>query len=172
MSKKITKNTLLKQGENTYQPVEGDGVIYWINEYEVAKTGELYLTSIKRRIIPKSEGVIQAGDKIIAQSEPKIDGVPVVSMGRYVERLAMNYISKKGVSKGLEQRMLDAYIKCYTLNSNQYTLADIEKAYDLGKASIIYDKIHGFNSKELDYDQINSINLITVDEQFNILSYE
>ena len=37
-----------------------------IDEEAICKTGELYLTSIQNRIIPKSKGVIQAGDKIIA----------------------------------------------------------------------------------------------------------
>lgn len=40
--------------------------LLFIDEETICKTGELYLTSIQNRIIPKSKGVIQAGDKILA----------------------------------------------------------------------------------------------------------
>lgn len=40
-----------------------------ISEEEICETGELYLSSIKRDIKPKREGVVQAGDKILALPE-------------------------------------------------------------------------------------------------------
>ena len=49
-------------GNKFYKPII-------ISEDEICETGELYLSSIKRDIKPKSKGVIQAGDKILALSE-------------------------------------------------------------------------------------------------------
>jgi len=160
--KQITKNTILKQGDKTYQPVEVDGIIYWVDEYVVCRTGELYLTSIQRRIIPKSEGVIQAGDKIIAQSQPKLEGIPVISLDSYVEKLA----DLKGFYDSTEDNKgnytTKAFIEGYKSNPNQYTQKDIEKFYK-------HVKTHTFAEA---MEQINSISLIEVDEQFNIISYE
>jgi hypothetical protein len=138
--KQITKNTILKQGDKTYQPVEVDGIIYWVDEYVVCRTGELYLTSIQRRIIPKSEGVIQAGDKIIAQSQPKLEGIPVIDL-----KTNLNYY-----------------------NINQYTQKDIEKAFECGRNF----QLTGEGSLKETFEYINSISIIEVDSQFQILSYE
>jgi hypothetical protein len=35
--KTIINKTILKQGENTYTPVEVDGVIYWVGEIIIMK---------------------------------------------------------------------------------------------------------------------------------------
>lgn len=56
-----------------------------VDEESVCKTGELYLTSIKRRVIPKTKGVIQAGDKILAYiklspASPDIEGLIEVKL--------------------------------------------------------------------------------------------
>lgn len=42
---------------------------YLVSEEEICETGEMYLSSIKREIKPKREGVAQAGDKILAFPE-------------------------------------------------------------------------------------------------------
>ena len=58
--KKITQNTILKQGDIIYQSVEIDGVVCWSD-----------------------------GSKIIAQSEHIRYGVPVVDLHSYVGRLGL-----------------------------------------------------------------------------------
>lgn len=46
-----------------------NGEQYLIHPTEICKEGELYLTSIKKLVKEKSNGVIQAGDKILALPE-------------------------------------------------------------------------------------------------------
>jgi hypothetical protein len=63
------------------------------------------------------------------------------------------------------------FVSGYDSNPNQYTQADIEKAYQMGHE----DKGKGFGNKSNflnRLEQINSIEVIEVDVQFNILSYE
>jgi hypothetical protein len=59
--KTITKNTILKQGEKTFQPVEVDGVIYWVGK----------------------EGFAIASSKLMT------DDVPVISLEANNTRLIM-----------------------------------------------------------------------------------
>jgi hypothetical protein len=147
--KTINKNTLLKCGNKTYQPIEFGGMITWCD---------------------KDEGTI-------AQSELKIDGVPVISLDSYVERLAKetrDSINKVAYccSGETEEDIFDSgFIISHKSNPNQYTQKDIEKAIEL----IINNKeLHNkpITLKCIVLEQINSISLIEVDEQFNILSYE
>lgn len=182
--KKITSNTLLKQGGKTYKPVEmTNGNIYWITS-EIPKIGQLGYSNVSKSIVrftdPRffSDGTIFS---IIVQSEPKLDGVPVISLDSYVERLAYK-ISRQEVpilSNGtlcnarcnLQEGILQGVKLSYQSNPNQYTLADIEKVYELSRENKNYSSVFfTFTKKEI-IDQINQIQSITVDEQFNILSY-
>jgi predicted amino acid racemase len=116
--KQITKNTILKQGDKTYQPVEVDGIIYWVDKEENHWIGAFNIN-----------------DKdVVVQSQPKLEGIPVIDL-----KTNLNYY-----------------------NINQYTQKDIEKFYK-------HVKTHTFAEA---MEQINSISLIEVDEQFNIISYE
>jgi len=66
-----------------------------IDEESVCNTGELYLSSIKQVIKPKSQGVIQAGDKIIATINHSVSlDVPMVIIKDEVEKLADAYIER------------------------------------------------------------------------------
>jgi len=160
MIKKITKKTILKQivnGEEiTFKSFEKEGVFYWT----------------KKNIYP---GDIVVPD-IIAQSEPKIDGVPVVSLDSYYPKF-VNIITdmKAELNNTID---LNAYsigaIESFRCNPNKYTLADIEKAMDLARVNNVMnnnDVYFQYKDTEI-IDKINSIQSITVDSDFNIVKYE
>ena len=192
MSKNITANTLLKQGEKTYKPVEVNSIIYWLGGE--AKTDEPAFDTQEKstkwspvlkmlgntNIVTESFGTNRF-IKIIAQSEPKLDGVPVVSLDRYIEKFAeKEYREHPSNCKSNPSfhfnrdvncfRKRKAFIKGYTSNPNKYNLADIERAIKLTREAFLLTGNLQYNSKIL--KQINQIQQITVDEQFNILSYE
>jgi len=162
--KKITKETILRKGHKTFQSVEVNDVVYWGK-----KSNEDWFNLI----------VDDEYWYIVAQSQPKLEGVPVISLDSYVERL------KKGISE-FSKLATDTQEQFWTgkaagfgealqiynkSNPNQYTQQDIEKAYKMGYED--RDKDIGYGSN-LAYckEQINSISVIEVDEQFNIISYE
>jgi hypothetical protein len=109
--KQITNKTILKQGDKTYQPIEFGGMITWCDEH----------------------------DGILAQSEPKLDGVPVIEIG----------------STGFDEF--------------EYTQADIERALSL--AFLASQDGYDITTKEI-LEQINSISVIEVDEDFNVINFE
>lgn len=151
--KQITNKTVLKQGDKTFQPVEVDGVIYWITE----KTTDIidgHFYHPKNVIFPVTDtyikGPISSGimSKVVAQSQPKLKGVPVISL-----------------------------IK----SEYHYTQKDIERAIELARVpkKITFDGdeltgkiIRKHLTKEEILEQTNSISVIQVDEQFNAVSYE
>ena len=192
-TKKITKNTLLKCGDKTYQPIEVDGVIYWettdFNANEPAFY--IYTKSDKTKEINFGEdGAVRGETKVIAQSQPKLKGIPVISLDRYVERLAhqkmINYLTDGNPNEDFKRSTIGAddnknwWINGYKSNPNQYTQKDIDKAYQLAvdmcskyhkqDTGIYFDRVEYIKYKTL--EQINQIKLIEVDEQFNIISYE
>lgn len=146
--KQITKNTLLKQRDKIYSTVESKSIIYWRNEYL----------------------------NFVAQSEYKIEGIPVISLDSYVEKLKKSISEFSKLAKDTQEhfwtgkaagfgKVLQIYNKS---NSNQYTQKDIEKAYNLG-----------FEHKQkancpliLAIEKINEIETIYIDKQFNIINYE
>jgi hypothetical protein len=178
--KTITNKTILKQGDNTYIPVEVDGVIYWVGDAEGWSS---------TKICYNNDGAIgqpinRESKLIVAQSQPKLEGVPIISLDSYVERISnikhpdestpgwldtFSYLERKG------------FINGYKSNPNQYTQKDIDKAIELAQQQ--YWDIRGFSSntegdwsfkytEEEIFDQINSISVIEVNEQFNIINYE
>jgi hypothetical protein len=146
--KKITANTLLKQGEKTYKSIKG-------------------FTSLTNIVWYDDSG------NIIAQSEPKLDGVPVVNLDMYARKLAKEYQDN---NKDFDF-MFVSFLAGYNSNPNQYSLADIDKACKLAMEKCVLYKDNFIPTltkdsfKEIE-NEINAIQLITVDEQFNILSYE
>lgn len=185
--KQITNKTVLRQGDKVFQPVEVDGVIYWVDEEVVCKTGEPYLSSFLRRIIPKSKGVMQAGDKIVSQSQTKLEGIPVISLDSYVERLAEKHFLQiyswdyKTTIPYQDNQVKDIkqdFIKGYNSNPNYYTQKDIEKAIELARYGVKEEKaLNGLNyrfslSTEEIFEQISPITEIEVDDTFQILKYE
>ena len=175
--KQITNKTILKQEEGeenckeygcgniectfeclkpkkifkTYQPVEVDGVIYWVDN-RLPNFGERYIDYIYKNvrtwdIIVKKEALPYC-DIIVAQSQSKLEEIPIVDFN--------DFVNENG--------------------ELPYTQKDIEKAFELGYQCRVSNgyKVHG--TYQEDYkkavEQINSISVIEVDEQFNILSYE
>jgi hypothetical protein len=148
--KKITEKTILKQGDKEFQPVEADGIIYWVGK----------------------EGFAIASSKLMT------DDIPVISLDSYVKRLAESKyeLQSKAFENSTEMfpfndsELLKAgFIDGYKSNPNQYTQKDIEKAIDLAREE---DGFEFTLTKEKILQQINSISVIEVDEQFNIISYE
>lgn len=139
--KQITNKTILKQGNKTFQVVESDGVIYWRDELL----------------------------NFVAQSQPKLEGIPVISLDSYVEKLAYKYYNSNEHYKVADSFH---YINGYKANPNSSTQKDIKKAIELARIEIR----NGINSYELTNEQIlqkiNEISIIEIDEQFNIISYE
>jgi len=163
--KTINKNTLLKKGDKTFQPVEQDGIIYWVDK-PLDEHG---------KIVPGS---------IVALTKPKFTGSPIISLDAYIDSLAESLYPNSN-KLALHRHITPAikkqsqrkkhWINGYKSNPNQYTQADIEKAFDAGCAYTIgshkeFEQTHP--NKEEYLKQANSIKVIEVDEQFNILSYE
>ena len=139
----------------TYQPVEVDGVIYWgkkSNEdwFNFYNEDEYWF--------------------LVAQSQPKLEGIPVISLDSYVERLGQKY----GKSRVEVSTAWGSFVDGYKSNPNQYNQKDIEKAIELARETISSNEA-GICDKYTELgilQQINSISVIEVDEQFNIISYE
>ena len=173
--KKITKNTILKQGNKVYQPIEVDGVIYWIdvntkNNVDIGTmvwNDEDFSFYTTNRICKfKTTDNIY---KVVAQSQPKLEEIPVISLDSYVEKMAWEAVHKGNIKDEKQQVCgFTGWVDGYKSNPNQYTQKDIEIAFGLGAAN------HA-NGQPFLYEvfkQLNSISAIEVDEQFNIISYE
>jgi hypothetical protein len=157
MKKQITNKTILKQGNKTFEPIDHMGTnITWENENDIT----------------------------VAQLQPILEGVPVISLDSYRSILSEKACKKQdlagGFSGGVHERAVAGmfFRKGYNSNPNKYTQKDIEKSIELAKKG--YDEFgingfikHGFDfTKQQILEQINSISVIEVDEQFNIISYE
>jgi hypothetical protein len=160
--KQITNKTILKQGDKTFHPLEIDSVIYWIDKSTLA-------------------------DEMVAQSKP-IHGVPVVSLDSYVNELTKldlihlikivqkseDYKSVMGINL---ENTLKRLLSNYKSNQNHYNQKDIDRVVTLAREYTLTEK---FGDTTVDFDlleqqifnQINSISVIEVDEQFNVISYE
>lgn len=141
--KQITNNTLLKQVDTTYQPIEIDGVIYWVGK--VRHMTE-YVTNGRDIFKPSDlpeysvEYAQRYWQKIVAQSQPKLDGVTVVNLRTYID-------------------------------DGQYTLSDIERVIELAQMVKAYGDYKPLTKEEI-LEQINSISIIEVDELFKVISYD
>jgi hypothetical protein len=143
--KKITENTILKQGEKEFKAVQFADNICWYSSDQI---------------------------KPIAQSELALEGVSTINLeeiwAKHWEKTNFELQSSGGVNP-------HAYRLGFLGNPNQYTQADIEKAMDLmyrarGEEN---SRINNYlKSWEETFDEINQIQSITVDQDFNILSYE
>lgn len=148
--KKITNKTILKQGDKTFQPIEDiDESIFWED----------------------------SGCNVVAQSSAHIEGIPVIDLCDYVEKLADDFIIGQTLrNRGFEKDgwISTGFVYGYQANPNQYTQKDIEKVIELARKGD--ENWQGYVNHELTtkeiLEQINSISVIEVDEQFNIISYE
>ncbi len=172
--KQITNKTILKQGDKTYQPIGIDGVIYWVgtvrhmteyvtNGTEIFKPSDLPEYSV--------EYAKRYWQKIVTQSESKLDGIPVVSLDSYLDLRFKNETTTWSWGESGPRTPKEFYKMGFKSNPNKYTQADIEKAYKLGYED--RDSDIGFGSN-LNYaiEQSNSISVIEVDEKFNVISYD
>lgn len=181
--KKITLNTKLRQNNNIFSAVEVDGVIYWIDpklpieeDYpntviEKLTTGEHMLWQIDN--IHDIDRSCQY--QIVAQSERKIEEKPIITLN-IIQQLIneyrkLYYECPKEYKQGIQYAINIAcnYLK---LKNNQYTQKDIEKAIEFGyellrKKTSLTD----YNKQQI-LAQINSISIIEVDVDFNIIRYK
>ena len=101
-------------------------------------------------------------------------------MDSYIEKLGEDEtnirILKHKTPSQIARQYFDGFIECYKSNPNQFTLKDIEKAVELARVKDPHNVVDGeklfeYSIKDI-HDRINSISVIEVDEQFNIISYE
>jgi site-specific recombinase XerD len=175
--KQITNKTILKQGDKTYQPIEVDGVIYWIDESLTIKDVRPYYgrfhfeKNVAINTFPTYLTDLSECKLIIAQSQTNLEGVPIISLESYVKNLA---IEKYGKKHEMLQGQLMFFKYGYKSNPNQYTQKDIEKAIKLGKLKQELESgvfVKKYSNKQI-LEQINSISIIEVDEQFKVINYE
>ena len=172
--KKITNKTILKQVDHVYQPIEIEGTIYWIDPKLEIKEVYPQIVVEQRTLTTKDYFLMQLDtihdiDRscqycIVAQSDFKIKDIPVVNLDIYVEKLS-------SLSKAVD---CNDWENGYNSNPNQYTEQDIKKAIQLSRDHYWYEEdsiIFEYGEIEI-FEQINTISLIDVDEQFNIISYE
>jgi hypothetical protein len=160
--KKITATTRLIQGGKEYQPVEVYGVIYWLeNRPPLDDEFWTYIGNNEpieflKNYLPKTwyEKLHDINNyyTAIAQSQPILEGIPVITLDSYVNCTHCGVgITCSNCEKGIK------------LNPNEFTLADVEKAANLGR-----DRF--YNNIEI-IEQISSIDVIEVDESFNVINF-
>jgi len=134
--KQITKYTRLKQGDKIYNPVEVDGIVYWVGRdlvnvnsntipnycpnsnqvfvgYFEANDDELYQN--KGKVHPK---------EIIAQSQPKLNNVPVINLDSYIKGLAIKkfpYTNEGDLEDTIDNAKRNIWKDGYNSNPNQYS---------------------------------------------------
>jgi hypothetical protein len=122
----------------------------------VAKTGELYLTSIKRDIKPKSKGVIQAGDTIEGATF-LLQGVPLIVLEYEVTKLSEIGGYHDKLSDDLYKEGFHQYNSKY-----KYTEEDLKNAIELARPQYFQDKngntIYGETYLEEDHKIIEILN--------------
>jgi len=190
--KQITKNTILRQNNKTYQPVEVDGVIYW-TDFELPKDRQICITfhkETKLAMVDKDGFYEEDLDRyaysplrIIAQSKIadgwKLAIFPIISLNEDIIA-AKNAECLKGVFSEEENYQLrrSYFLKGFNSNPNQYTQKDIEKAIELSRqkhdtgmgtiASGYSDMIDTYTKEEI-LEQINQISVIEVNHNFEII---
>jgi hypothetical protein len=185
--KKVTNKTILKQSENTYQPIEIDGLIYWVDDKPKGfSNGEwMYNEPNNNTLIYQFDYDVypyETGNKLIAQSRPKLEAVPVIDLDSYI----FNFLDKAcsdwyrqeyGVMANVPIRK--AFIEGFNLDQRKWTDAEILKAIELANEQPYFDKNgnlllgegHYLSTEEI-LEQISQIEVIHIDSHFNILSYE
>ena len=153
--KQITNKTILKQGDKTYTPVEVDGVVYWVDP--ALPIEEVYPHIVIEKLTTGDYMLLQIDTindidrscqyQIVAQSQPRIEGIPVVDS--YVNELTKldlihlikivqkseDYKSVMGINL---ENTLKRLLSNHKSNPNQYTQKDIEEAIRMGRDRI-YD---------------------------------
>jgi hypothetical protein len=168
MDKKITNKTLIKQLNKKYNSVEVDGVFYWFDDEIKGEKGWNYNFGLNNvdnlpKEYPQHSTEWNFCRKIIAQSQNKLEGVPTILLMNYHWNLSLKN-AKISKTKN-KSAFRSGFVKGYKSNLNQYNQKDIYFAINMSKHSLNY-------SSEQILEQINSISVIELDEEFNIISYE
>jgi len=184
--KKITKSTILLQGSKIYYPEEIYGVLCWIdkNPTGFSKGEWMYNEPHNSELTYRFNYDIDSyaiGNKIIAQSQLQFEGVPVINP--YTEReiildQSMINLIKSGnvtyndnsIVYSLPQVFIFREGKWYVTidDNNKYTQKDINKVFGLGAAN----NAIGEPSFQQVIEELNSVSIIEIDNQFKILNYE
>lgn len=178
-NKKITKNTLILQGNKTYFPLEVDGVIYWTNSLAVEPKfpqivvesntqGEYSLFQLDN--INDLDSRMQF--PIFAQSKAVLKDIPVINLETFVEELATaKFPSFKNIFDGIsilrKQAFIEGYMACFNTN---YTRHEMQKA--LSTAYMIIEEGGNITTEEiLEELKHEEFLRIEVDENFKIISF-
>ena len=174
--KKITKNTILKQGQKQFYAVDIEGIIYWLDPHAKIKNEWYYLPK-ENKIAFNDDPIVLDGVTpkwtilIVAKGSHNLVDVPYINLDNYIDKLAKEYADLY-YSENKKAEL--GFIAGYNQNPNKWTDADMQKAIELAK------KQETFNFKPLGskytteeiLNQIKEISIIEVDQNFNIISYE
>jgi len=171
--KTINEDTTLRCKDKTFQPVEVDGVVYWHN-FIHSVMGYTYFLDGTIGYISSSDRIFDYGYEIVAQSQPKLERVPIISLDSYFKQLFEQKTKTVSFGEHGTQSSFNWFNKGYQANPNEYTQKDIEKAMNAARnIEVNIDRTLKYMfSNETILEAINSISVIEVDEQFNIISYE
>jgi len=176
--KRVTKNTILKCGQKTFEPILIDGVVHWYTEY----LGEHRKTICLATKDPKKycNGTYLYSDKdpgtgkvfaVVAQSSYVHEGIPVISIHGYVEKLAWEAVHNGNIKDEKQQVCgFTGWVDGYYSSPYKYTIEDIQKAYRAGHE----DRGLGFGNKGNflnRLEEIDTIRQIDVDEDWNIIRF-
>lgn len=129
--------------------IKNDLYLLLIDEEVICKTGELYLTSIKNDIKPKSKGVIQAGNKIIAYyplKEAKELDLPLLPpFEKEIDIEELFYDNCKNFYDTIEEQNISklSFYKGYKAaqSKTSFTLEDMKKAIEMSRKTFPTDKL-------------------------------
>jgi len=146
--KKITETTVLKSKDNTYNPVTVDNVIYWVDDNATECRYYLHLSIDGRHQI---YDLLTTGN--LADFKR---GQPI---GWCVKVVAQS----------------QPKLPCLPVIhfDNRYTESDIIRSFDIARKRIDHpdwDYVYETNKELL--DAINSVSIITVDNDFNVLNIQ
>jgi hypothetical protein len=152
--KKITKDTVLKQGNKVYSSVVISDIFYWVDKEAIIDANTWFSTPVgvyKSKTSMQNKSTDSLVHKIVAQSQPILDikEIPVIDLVANNARL---------IIEGEDPFEL-----------HLYTQEDIERALSLAFLAVQED--YDISTKEI-INQIDSISVIEVDEYFNIVDYE
>jgi len=99
--KKITVNTKLKQGDRIFPAIEVDGVIYWEKSH-VKKGNFVYNHKTKALEQTNQDTYIWFNNFIVAQSQPKLEGVPVVNQEELEKIFITSFYTQKDIEKAIQ----------------------------------------------------------------------
>jgi hypothetical protein len=162
--KRITSNTILRQGDKEYKPVVFDGVICW-EDQDWGNPIDM---------------------EVVAQSKHKFDGIPVVDIYEelpvYMEQSEVDLIQSLGHIEYSDDDATFKIPQTFTLRNGkwymnrvfehvgEYTRDDLERAISLARE---VDREEQWEKEVSEIiESLNSLTAIEVDEHFNIIGYE